>query len=190
MSTGHSISCILNRLDDVVADPASCGGSQAGVRSRCFLIRYFVAFLKGTDERTRTDGGGSQKESRHGRHHLAPRDAGPGSLRPIARRETNVRGPVGIAQRAGRRERAGLFEAARAVWEAFYGNAAAARQSASQGARTWKGPRTGLCGGVRTRPLRGSAAIAGPRRGSRARVPGGRRSCSSCICRRCGPCSQ
>jgi tetratricopeptide (TPR) repeat protein len=40
--------------------------------------------------------------------------------------------PVEIAQRSGRRERAGLFEAARAVWEAFYGNAAAARQSASK----------------------------------------------------------
>ena len=36
--------------------------------------------------------------------------------------------------RSGRveRERAGLFEAGSAVWEAFYGNAAAARQSASK----------------------------------------------------------
>jgi hypothetical protein len=40
--------------------------------------------------------------------------------------------PVEIAQQLGRRERAGLFEAAKAVWEAFYGNAAAARQSASK----------------------------------------------------------
>ena len=40
--------------------------------------------------------------------------------------------PVDIAQRSGRRERAGLFEAARAVWEAFYGNADAARQSATR----------------------------------------------------------
>jgi tetratricopeptide (TPR) repeat protein len=39
---------------------------------------------------------------------------------------------VEIAQQSGRRERAGLFEAGRAVWEAFYGNAAAARQSASK----------------------------------------------------------
>ena len=39
---------------------------------------------------------------------------------------------VEIAQQPGRRERAGLFEAGRAVWEAFYGNAAAARQSASK----------------------------------------------------------
>ena len=39
---------------------------------------------------------------------------------------------VQIAQKSGRRERAGLFEAATAVWEAFYGNAAAARQSAAR----------------------------------------------------------
>jgi tetratricopeptide (TPR) repeat protein len=38
--------------------------------------------------------------------------------------------PVDIAQRSGQRQRAGFFEAGRAVWEAFYGNAAAARQSA------------------------------------------------------------
>ena len=54
-----------------------------------------------------------------------------------ARRMSAV--PVEIAQRSGRRERAGLFEAGRAVWEAFYGNAAAARQSATQGARAWTG---------------------------------------------------
>ena len=40
--------------------------------------------------------------------------------------------PVEIAQRSGRRERAGLFAAATAVWEAFYGNAAAARHSATR----------------------------------------------------------
>ena len=40
--------------------------------------------------------------------------------------------PVEIAQRSGRRERAGLFEAGRATWEAFYGNAPAARQRAAR----------------------------------------------------------
>ena len=49
--------------------------------------------------------------------------------------------PVEIAQRAGRRERAGLFEAARAVWEAFYGNAAAARQSATKALELGRGGR-------------------------------------------------
>jgi eukaryotic-like serine/threonine-protein kinase len=42
---------------------------------------------------------------------------------------------VEIAQQSGRRERAGLFEAGRALWEAFYGNAATGRQSASKAVR-------------------------------------------------------
>ena len=46
---------------------------------------------------------------------------------------------VQIAQKAGRRERAGLFEAARAVWEAFHGNAAAARQSATRALELGRG---------------------------------------------------
>ena len=46
---------------------------------------------------------------------------------------------VEIAQRSGRRERAGLFEAATAVWEAFYGNAAAARQSATRALELGRG---------------------------------------------------
>jgi eukaryotic-like serine/threonine-protein kinase len=50
-----------------------------------------------------------------------------------------VAAPVEIAQRADRRERAGLFEAARAVWEAFYGNASAARQSAARALELGRG---------------------------------------------------
>jgi len=47
--------------------------------------------------------------------------------------------PVEIARRSGRRERAGLFQAATAVWEAFYGNAAAARQSAGKALELGRG---------------------------------------------------
>ena len=47
--------------------------------------------------------------------------------------------PVEVAQRSGRRERAALFEAGRAVWEAFYGNAAAARQSVARALALGKG---------------------------------------------------
>ena len=47
-----------------------------------------------------------------------------------ARRTSAV--AVDIAQKAGQRERAALFDAATAVWEAFYGNAAAARQRATR----------------------------------------------------------
>lgn len=46
---------------------------------------------------------------------------------------------VELALRSGRRERAGLFEAGRAVWEAFYGQAAAARSSARRALELGRG---------------------------------------------------
>jgi hypothetical protein len=46
---------------------------------------------------------------------------------------------VEIAQRSGRRERAGLFAAARAVWEAFYGNTSAAAQNAANALELGRG---------------------------------------------------
>ena len=61
---------------------------------------------------------------------------------------------VAIAKQSGRRERAALFEAATAVWEAFYGNAAAARQNATTALALGRGARRGLCRRVRARPLR------------------------------------
>ena len=61
---------------------------------------------------------------------------------------------VDIAQKAGQRERAALFDAATAVWEAFYGRAAAARQKVADGARPRQGPRRGLCGRVRAGRVR------------------------------------
>ena len=96
------------------------------------LIPYAVAFLKGDDEELRRTGTVARKNP--GLVDLIPHLealalARSGRLQD-ARRMSAV--PVEIAQRSGRRERAALFEAARAVWEAFYGNAAAARQSASQ----------------------------------------------------------
>ena len=48
---------------------------------------------------------------------------------------------VQIAQKSGRRERAGLFEVATAVWEAFSGNAAVARQSAARALELGRGGR-------------------------------------------------
>jgi tetratricopeptide (TPR) repeat protein len=94
------------------------------------LVQYFVAFLKGNEEELRRTGAAARK--RPGvedivSHLDALALARSGRLED-ARRVASV--PVEIAQRSGRRERAGLFEAGRAVWEALYGNAAAARQSA------------------------------------------------------------
>ncbi len=96
------------------------------------LIPYSVAFLKGDDEELRRTGTVARKTP--GLEDLIPHLealalARSGRLQD-ARRMSAI--PVEIAQRSDRRERAALFEAARAVWEGFYGNAAAARQSASK----------------------------------------------------------
>jgi serine/threonine protein kinase/tetratricopeptide (TPR) repeat protein len=96
------------------------------------LVPYFVAFLKGDDEELRRTGSAARKNlglEDMVSHLEALALARSGRLQD-ARRMSAV--PVEIAQQSGRRERAGLFEAGRAVWEAFYGNAAAARQSASK----------------------------------------------------------
>ncbi len=96
------------------------------------LISYLVAFLKGDHEalvRARTAARTRPDLEDFIPHLEALALARVGRLQD-ARRASVI--PVEIAQRSGRRERAGLFEAARAVWEAFYGNAAAARQSAGQ----------------------------------------------------------
>ena len=120
----------LNRLDDALLTVTRA--TERNLESPDFrLVRYFVAFLKGDDEELRRTATAA-RSPRFGRPHLASggaRLARSGRLQD-ARRISAV--PVEIAQQSGRRERAALFEAARAVWEAFYGNAAAARQSASK----------------------------------------------------------
>jgi eukaryotic-like serine/threonine-protein kinase len=105
------------------------------------LIRYFVAFLKGTDDelgRIVTLARKSPSAEDLISHIEALALARSGRLQD-ARRMSAI--PIEIAQRAGRSERAGLFEAGRAVWEAFYGNAAAARQSASKALELGRGGR-------------------------------------------------
>jgi predicted Zn-dependent protease len=46
---------------------------------------------------------------------------------------------VDLAQKAGQRERAGIYEAGAAVWEAFVGNSPAARQNAMEALKLSKG---------------------------------------------------
>jgi hypothetical protein len=96
------------------------------------LIPYFVAFLRSDDEELRRAAIAARKSP--GLEdiiaHLEALVLARSGRLQNARRMSVV--PVEIAQRSGRRERAGLFEAGRAVWEAFYGNAAAARQSAGK----------------------------------------------------------
>ncbi len=97
-----------------------------------FLVRYFIAFLNG-------DGEDMRRRAALARGNRATEDvishvealvlARSGRLQE-ARRMSAV--AVDIAQKAGQRERAALFDVATAVWEAFYGNAAAARQKVTR----------------------------------------------------------
>jgi eukaryotic-like serine/threonine-protein kinase len=122
---------LLNRLDDALLTVRRA--TERKLESdHLLLVPYFVAFLKGDDEEfRRTETMASKRRDLEDviPHLEALALARSGRLQD-ARRKSAI--PVEIAQRSGRRERAGLFEAGRAVWEAFYGNAAAARQSASK----------------------------------------------------------
>jgi tetratricopeptide (TPR) repeat protein len=97
-----------------------------------FLLPYFVAFVRDDAEgmsRTAAVARGRRSTEDMISHLEALVLARAGRLQD-ARRTAAV--AVDIAQRSGQRERAALFEVATAVWEAFYGNAAAARQKATQ----------------------------------------------------------
>jgi hypothetical protein len=103
------------------------------------LIPYFVAFLKGDDDELARSAEVARKnpsEEDMVSHLEALALARSGRLTD-ARRTAAV--AVEIAEQAGRSERAGLFEAARAVWEAFYGNAAAAREGAARALELGRG---------------------------------------------------
>ena len=120
----------LNRLDDALLTVGRARERklQSG---ELLLTSYFVAFLKGADDELRLTATLARKTPTAEdfiSHVEALALARSGRLQD-ARRMVAV--PVEIAQRSGRHERAALFEAATAVWEAFYGNAAAARQSAT-----------------------------------------------------------
>ncbi|MEO5739519.1 MAG: protein kinase [Vicinamibacterales bacterium] len=94
------------------------------------LFRYFIAFLSGDVEDTGRKAAlarGKSSVEDMTSHVDALALARSGRLQE-ARRASAI--AVDIAQRSGRRERAAMFEAARAVWEAFYGNAAAAGERA------------------------------------------------------------
>ena len=128
----------LNRLDDALLTVRRAAERKLESAS-LLLIPYFVAYLKGTDDELARSAAVARKspaEEDTISHLEALAMARSGQLRD-ARRTSAV--SVEIAERAGRSERAGLFEAARAVWEAFYGNAAAARQSASKALELGRG---------------------------------------------------
>ena len=122
---------MLNRLDD--ASLTVRLALERGLDSDNLVqTRYFVAFLTGSEnELTRIATAAKKSPATEDfiSHVEALALARSGQLQD-ARRMAAV--AVQNAQKSGRRETGGLFEAATAVWEAFYGNAAAARQSAAR----------------------------------------------------------
>jgi len=129
----------LNRLDDALLTVHRAAERKLESGATLLLIPYFVAFLKGTDDELARLAAVARKSPAAEdmiSHLEALALARSGQLRD-ARRTSAV--PVEIAERAGRSERAGLFEAARAVWEAFYGNAGAARQGAARALELGRG---------------------------------------------------
>jgi serine/threonine protein kinase len=116
----------LNRLD--AAEATIRRAEDLKIASEFFVIRYFIAFLRG-DEAGMSKQAAMAKASRPTEdfisHLEALRLAGSARLQD-ARRISAI--GAAIAKQSRRLERAALFETATAVWEALYGNAAAARQ--------------------------------------------------------------
>ena len=131
---------MLNRLDDALLT-ARLAAERRMESANLFQTQYFVAFLTGNEnelKRIATAARKSPATEESISHVEALALARSGQLQE-ARRMAAV--AVQIAQKSGRRERAGLFEAATAVWEAFSGNAAAARQSAARALELGRGGR-------------------------------------------------
>jgi tetratricopeptide (TPR) repeat protein/predicted Ser/Thr protein kinase len=131
---------MLNRLDDALLTVRRAAERKLESES-LLLTQYFVAFLTGNDDELRRTVTAARKSpaSEDAISHIeALALARSGQLQDARRM---AEGAVQIAQKSGRRERAGLFEAGTAVWEAFHGNAAAARQSATRALELGRGGR-------------------------------------------------
>jgi tetratricopeptide (TPR) repeat protein len=117
----------LNRLADAEATVGRARERRFEEAS-FFVIPYFIAFLKGDVEGTRrTAAVATGKRSAEDlMSHLVSLALARSARLQDARRTSAA--AVDVARSAGQRERAALFELATAVWDAFYGNAAAARQ--------------------------------------------------------------
>ncbi|HMF61109.1 MAG TPA: tetratricopeptide repeat protein, partial [Vicinamibacterales bacterium] len=124
-SKAHS-ELYLNRLD--AAEATIRRAEEHKFASDYFLVRYFIAFLRGDAEGMRQQAAiarASRSEEDLISHLEALRLAGSAQLQD-ARRTAAI--AAAIAKQSRKLERAALFEAATAVWEALYGNRAAARQ--------------------------------------------------------------
>jgi serine/threonine protein kinase len=128
----------LNRLDDALLTVRRAAERNLESAS-LLLIPYFVAFLKGSDdelERWAETARSNPATTDTISHVEALALARSGRLQDARRLS---RAAVEIAERTEQDERAALFEAAKAVWEAFYGNAGAARESAARALQLGRG---------------------------------------------------
>ncbi len=117
----------LNRLD--AAEATIRRAEEDKFASDYFLVRYFIAFFRGDAEGMRQQAAiaRASRSTEDLISHLEElRLAGSAQLQD-ARRTAGI--AAAIAKQSGRLERAALFEAATAVWEALYGNQTAARQN-------------------------------------------------------------
>jgi serine/threonine protein kinase/tetratricopeptide (TPR) repeat protein len=118
----------LNRLDAVEATIRRA--EELNFAEDFLLIRYFTAFLRGDGEgMTRhTALARADRSTEDMMSHLEALAQARSARLADARRTSAI--AIAIPTQSGRRERAALFEAATAVWEALYGNPAAARRKA------------------------------------------------------------
>jgi eukaryotic-like serine/threonine-protein kinase len=121
----------LNRLADAEATIRQARERKLE-NETFFLVPYFIALLRGDAEAIdRTAAAARSRRSLEDMmsHVEALVQARSGRLQEARRRSAVA---VDIAQRSSQHERAALFTVGTAVWEAFYGNVAAARQNASR----------------------------------------------------------
>ena len=120
---------VLDRLRD--AENAIQRASSASSTPRLLLLRYHIAFLKG--DKTGMDREAALAHGKRGAEDWLLHSEGMVLARSgqLQQAKKMSRRATGLAQQAGQLERAALFEAGAAVWNAFFGNAAAARQSAT-----------------------------------------------------------
>jgi serine/threonine protein kinase/tetratricopeptide (TPR) repeat protein len=129
----------LDRLDDALLTLRGAAERKLESPEWFFWVSYFVVFLRGGGDQLAEMATAARKNpllEDMVSHLEALVLARSGRLQDARRMSARS---VEIADRSGRRERAGLFEAARAVWEAFYGNAAAAKQSAARALELGRG---------------------------------------------------
>ena len=153
----------LNRLADAEATLRRATDSNLEYPELA-LSRYFIAFLKGDveDVRRKATRAREQRATADMISHLEALALARAGQLQEAKRTSAV--AVDIAQQAGQRERAAMFDAATAVSDAFYGDTSAARRRATKRPRARQRPRRGLRRRLRTGARRRHDAFAGARR--------------------------